>query len=177
MTTIIDVRTKSEISRVPNLLSKNPHFYYYSFPIEEGSSIPESLESVPVSYMNIAKDKSITAIFRTLAEAPAGVLIHCTAGKDRTGVISAILLLLCGVKKADIIRDYVISRDNYKERLDKFLKDNPEIDRNIIFANEKSMDGFIQLFFQEFVTVKEYFYRIGITTAQVDSIIAKMMLR
>lgn len=177
MTTIIDVRTKSEICRVPNLLSKNSHFYYYSFPIEEGSSIPESLEAVPVSYMNIAKDKNITAIFRTLAEAPAGVLIHCTAGKDRTGVISAILLLLCGVKKADIIRDYVISRDNYKERLDKFLKDNPEIDRNIIFANEKSMDGFIQLFFQEFATVKEYFYRIGITTAQVDSIIAKMMLR
>lgn len=127
--------------------------------------------------MNIAKDKNITAIFRTLAEAPAGVLIHCTAGKDRTGVISAILLLLCGVKKVDIIRDYAISRDNYKERLDKFLKDNPEIDRNIILANEKSMDGFIQLFFQEFVTVKEYFYRIGITTAQVDSIIAKMMLR
>lgn len=84
MTTIIDVRTKSEICRVPNLLSKNPHFYYYSFPIEEGSSIPESLEAVPVSYMNIAKDKSITAIFRTLAEAPAGVLIHCTAGKENT---------------------------------------------------------------------------------------------
>lgn len=41
MTTIIDVRTKSEICRVPNLLSKNSHFYYYSFPIEEGSSIPE----------------------------------------------------------------------------------------------------------------------------------------
>ena len=37
------------------------------------------------------------------------VLYHCTTGKDRTGIISALLLGLCGVSYEDIIADYCVS--------------------------------------------------------------------
>lgn len=37
------------------------------------------------------------------------VLVHCVIGKDRTGLVMMLLLLLCGVAEADVINDYVVS--------------------------------------------------------------------
>lgn len=39
------------------------------------------------------------------------VLVHCTHGKDRTGVLVALLLYACGVREEDIIKDYSLSHD------------------------------------------------------------------
>jgi len=53
----------------------------------------------------------IAAILRALATAPeGGVLYHCQAGKDRTGIISALLLGLAGVPEEIIIADYAASQ-------------------------------------------------------------------
>jgi protein tyrosine/serine phosphatase len=43
---------------------------------------------------------------------------YCTAGKDRTGMIAAIILTLCGVDRQDIIRDYSLSANVYAEMND-----------------------------------------------------------
>eukprot|EP00754_Rhynchopus_humris_P046746 Rhum_TRINITY_DN6292_c0_g2::Rhum_TRINITY_DN6292_c0_g2_i1::g.19380::m.19380 len=42
------------------------------------------------------------------------VVVHCTAGKDRTGVLIALLLGLVGVAREDIICDYAVSEGNLK---------------------------------------------------------------
>lgn len=46
------------------------------------------------------------------------VAVYCTAGKDRTGVLVAILLSTLGVEDADIVKDYELSRNVYKEMAD-----------------------------------------------------------
>ena len=51
----------------------------------------------------------IARIFAIIAAAPGGVLYHCTAGKDRTGILSALLLELAGVARADIVANYQVS--------------------------------------------------------------------
>ena len=43
------------------------------------------------------------------------VAFYCTAGKDRTGVLSAIILSLCGVTSEDIVEDYSLSANVYAE--------------------------------------------------------------
>jgi protein-tyrosine phosphatase len=49
----------------------------------------------------------IAAAVRAFADAPAGgVLLHCGRGRDRTGLVSMVLLSLAGVRPADIIEDY-----------------------------------------------------------------------
>ena len=54
----------------------------------------------------------IAAAVRAFADAPAGgVLLHCGRGRDRTGLISMILLSLAGVGVADIVEDYRASDD------------------------------------------------------------------
>jgi protein-tyrosine phosphatase len=42
--------------------------------------------------------------------APPVTLIHCTAGKDRTGYVSAMLLLALGVSRDDVLQDYLLTR-------------------------------------------------------------------
>ena len=47
------------------------------------------------------------SVIRTIAEAPPGiVMFHCTAGKDRTGLVAALMLRLAGVTDAAIVDDY-----------------------------------------------------------------------
>lgn len=58
--------------------------------------------------------------FRTLAEAETPVVVHCAAGKDRTGVVVAMLLDLLGVNRDDIMEDYLktnAARDALYRRL------------------------------------------------------------
>jgi len=45
-------------------------------------------------------------VFQTLADAPGGVLVHCAGGRDRTGLVTAVLLSLTGVVTEAIVDDY-----------------------------------------------------------------------
>jgi protein-tyrosine phosphatase len=175
ITTIIDMRTDEEVKKSPDMLSETAGFIYYNFPISEGSGVPESLEAVPYSYMDIATAKNMSEVLKVLAEAESGVLYHCTAGKDRTGVVSAIILMLCGVERETIVRDYVVSREYNHKRLAAFLEAHPWVDRNIVLANEKSMNGFIDMFNTKFGNVECYFEAIGLTAQYTDIIRKKLM--
>ena len=52
----------------------------------------------------------IAAVVRAVADAPeGGVLVHCNVGKDRAGLVAALLLALAGVPDATIAEDYALS--------------------------------------------------------------------
>jgi hypothetical protein len=54
--------------------------------------------------------RQVGAIVTAVAEAPEGaVVVHCHSGKDRTGVLVALLLDVVGVSRAEIVRDYALS--------------------------------------------------------------------
>jgi len=59
-----------------------------------------------LSYM-VARPDSIVASIRTIANAPKAVLVHCAAGKDRTGVVVALALDAAGVDRGAIASDYL----------------------------------------------------------------------
>jgi protein tyrosine/serine phosphatase len=49
--------------------------------------------------------------FQALAEADGAVLVHCAAGKDRTGLICALTHHVAGVHRDDILHDYLLTND------------------------------------------------------------------
>lgn len=175
ITTIIDMRTEGEVQKNPSGLADIEGFEYHHFPITEGSGVPESLEAVPLSYMTIAEAESMPKVMKTIAEAKEGVLFHCTAGKDRTGVVSAIILLLCGASREDIVENYVISREYNHKNLEAFLSAHPEVDRNIVLANPRSMNVFIDLFTERFGTVEKYFEAVGLNAEYADMVRNKLI--
>jgi len=59
-----------------------------------------------LSYLT-ARPDSIVASIRTIANAPGAVLVHCAAGKDRTGVVVALALDAAGVDRRATVGDYL----------------------------------------------------------------------
>lgn len=51
----------------------------------------------------------VAGALRAIAEAEPGILVHCSAGRDRTGMITALLLGNAGVPGAAVVNDYAIS--------------------------------------------------------------------
>ena len=60
----------------------------------------------------------VASAFIAIAEAPTGaVLIHCGAGRDRTGMITAMLLILVGASREQVLNDYESAVREFNQRL------------------------------------------------------------
>lgn len=175
ITTIVDMRGIKDTQRKPSGFAEKEGFTYLNFPIDEGSGVPESMDEVPRSYMRIANAREMVNVFRNIAKAKTGVMYNCTAGKDRTGVVSAILLLHAGVDKNDIIQDYVLTREYGKERLALIHQNFPEIDMNIVTPCEAFVAEFLQLFIGRYGDTMQYLQQLGLTTEEIVLLRSKLV--
>lgn len=112
--TIIDLRSDKERQSAPDAECLFDFAEYKSLPIVVNAS------SRTEAYKAFATDAeisaSISAIFSILAERDnLPVIIHCSGGKDRAGGMSALVQLLLGVNRDDIMADYLLSRKAGKE--------------------------------------------------------------
>jgi protein-tyrosine phosphatase len=57
------------------------------------------------------RPQEVAGALRAIATAPGAAIVHCAAGKDRTGVIVALALTAAGVGKADVVADYMASAE------------------------------------------------------------------
>ena len=65
------------------------------------------------SYLDAAGDKIITALTLIADNGPSyPTIVHCTVGKDRTGVLISILLSVLGVRREAIVADYLLTGPN-----------------------------------------------------------------
>jgi haloacid dehalogenase superfamily, subfamily IA, variant 3 with third motif having DD or ED/haloacid dehalogenase superfamily, subfamily IA, variant 1 with third motif having Dx(3-4)D or Dx(3-4)E len=175
ISTIIDVREEKSVKAKPSGFLGLEGFKYFNFPIEEGSQVPESVEAVPGSYMIISEASVLKDVFTTMGNADAGVMFNCSAGKDRTGVISAILLMLAGVKDEEIDLDYMQTKECNKEMLKLAAAHHPDLDLNIIIPRESYIIDFMKLFRQKYGTVEAYFKSIGVEDEIVEKLRNKML--
>jgi protein-tyrosine phosphatase len=66
--------------------------------------------------------RNVAASVRAVARAPAGgVVIHCVGGKDRTGLLAALLLHVAGVPAGEIAADYALSEERLRPRHERWL--------------------------------------------------------
>ena len=110
-----------------------------------------------------------------MAESESGVMFNCSAGKDRTGVVSAIILMLCGVSEDDIVSDYMLSKEYNKERFKMAAIHHPDLDINIIIPRESYIKDFMRLFKEKYGSVEGYFDSIGVSKENVERIRNKML--
>lgn len=175
ITTVIDMRGKADVRKMPSPFREDPQFCYYNIPIEEGSSIPESTSAVPGSYMEIAAAENMGQFFKQIALATDGVLFHCSAGKDRTGVVSAILLLLAGVSDEDIIDHYMLTREYNRKRFALAREKFPDIDINIIIPHTEYMTRFLALFREKYGNPVNYLRTIGVVIEEIGRLRSKLI--
>lgn len=103
VTTVIDLREEKEYLIHPCILESMPGFVFYHLPVTGGGDTPKSAEVVASVYPGMLDDQMDT-IIDTILTAKTNVLYFCGAGKDRTGVVSAVLLKRLGFSHHQIIR-------------------------------------------------------------------------
>lgn len=171
ISTIIDLRSDQEVRDVPGAFQGQSGFEYFHLPLYLGNQMPTCGEDVPRMYFQMADEqKMVAAVMTRIAEAPGGVLYHCSAGKDRTGVISALLLSLAGVEQDDILADYQISYTYLRKIIANFMADVADIPMYMLHSNIEYMEGFLQAFYAKYGSTVEYLREIGLSDAQIDAI-------
>jgi protein-tyrosine phosphatase len=110
---VLDLRTSAEIQLVPSpldeLADRGTLTTYLSLVGEDFSGLPTDLGEI-YPFMIDYRGTQIGAAVRSLAR-PGGLpgLVHCAAGKDRTGVVVALVLATIGVPDEFIAADYALS--------------------------------------------------------------------
>lgn len=98
---VSDAVTAVSVVNAPTEDQDNPEFREVCFPILDSPEYwRHNWRILP---------ELVLATLNVIASAPAGVLVHCSAGRDRTGMISALLLSNAGVSPADVAEDYAES--------------------------------------------------------------------
>lgn len=138
VTIAVDLREEKEYKRKPCLLEREEGFVYYHLPVTGGGDIPESPDAVAASYIGML-DEQMAVIIKIIMNADENVIYFCTAGKDRTGVVSAIILKKLGLSDQVIIDDYMETKKNLMDFLMRYVMEHPEVDSDTIIPNENNI--------------------------------------
>jgi hypothetical protein len=111
--TVIDLRSSDEVTGGHPLASatteviSNPLFERASleYMIEHPDALPSDVPSLYRVLLRSAAPRLAAAV-ALISERPGPTLVHCTAGKDRTGVVIAVVLSAVGVPNEHVISDY-----------------------------------------------------------------------
>ena len=112
--TVIDLRDDEEIAIRPNVFADSARVRYRRVPLFDGPLPDDQPPPLEVGYWRMLEQRHtrVRAVFETLLEPGAlPALIQCHAGKDRTGVVVALILAAVGVPHATVAADYALSAD------------------------------------------------------------------
>ena len=177
--TVIDLRRPFEVEehgRVPhsdgldyrNLVVE--HVDWES--VDEPADLPHE-RWLADRYLNFAEDgrAGLAAALGVIADpAAAPAVVHCMAGKDRTGVVCALTLSLLGVSDADVARDYALTEVAMASLTAYLLKTKPEAVQDKYHMFDCPQDA--MLFFLDDLrgrhgSIEQYVREIGITAEQL----------
>ncbi|QPZ39453.1 tyrosine-protein phosphatase [Paramicrobacterium chengjingii] len=176
ISTIFDLRSRVEMEQTRPMLDESTLADYVSLPLLEGA-VHDTVTQVPTLaelYNDLVAEagESFARIAEWVAlRATGGVLVHCTAGKDRTGVSLALILDAVRVPRDDIIVDYVISAENlagaWSERMLGLVRKmgfevTPEIEEVVCGTDADAMRAALETVDAEYGGSREYFLSNGL---------------
>lgn len=144
ITTLVDLRSEEEVVSKPCRLKDRDGFSYFHLPVTGGGGTPRSREHLYTVYRQML-DGQMEKIIDTVMNAKSNVIYFCTAGKDRTGVVSAVILKRLGFSDDVIIDDYMKSKDNLMDMLTAYAESHPEVDIEIIIPHRENMEQLLKL--------------------------------
>ena len=132
-------------------------------------------------YLNFVEDgrEGILGALQVIADPQkAPVIVHCMAGKDRTGTVCALTLALLGVSDEDIAYDYALTTTAMEPLTRYLLEKNPAA----VQGNEHMFDspeGAMRMFLDDLRalhgSVENYVREIGLTEVEIASMRAHLL--
>jgi protein-tyrosine phosphatase len=180
--TVVDLRRPHEIAEDGRILPVDGCAYHHvqlthpEWPSREFVDTAARAEYVVERYLEIADvaAEGIGHALRLIADPQAAPLVvHCIAGKDRTGVVSALTLALLGVPDHDIADDYMMSELVEPQSWAYIMRDRPDrlAERwtHITVSPREGMLRFLDELRARHGSVEAYAASVGVSAAHVDA--------
>jgi protein tyrosine/serine phosphatase len=189
---ILDLRLESELEEDPpgDLPVEVVHVSFLEdVPLERQIEIfqrwidaPDDVTATRDGYLEMLVEYrgNVAAAISAVAGAPeGGVLVHCMGGKDRTGLVAALLLRLAGVSVADIAADYGLSAENIKPLWQVWVEDagdenERELRRRLSASPAEAMAQVLETLERERGSVREYLLDAGASDKDLDHVVARL---
>jgi protein-tyrosine phosphatase len=139
----------------------------------------EAQRLVYLGFLEHCRARFVEAI-AAVAEAPSGaVVIHCHGGKDRTGLVVALLLRLAGVPADAIAEDYALSGERLRERHQRWIAtaaDGAERSRieRLASTPAAAMRDVLAAIDTQYGGVERYLLGGGLTPGQLETARARL---
>ncbi|MBQ7668812.1 MAG: tyrosine-protein phosphatase [Clostridia bacterium] len=171
---VIDLRVQHELERKPSAFLTDDEIEYINIPLSDKWT--NNADEVPNLYFDIVKDHaSMARVLKVIANTDEPLVFHCSAGKDRTGIISGILLSLNGVKEEDILADYISSYAYiYKEF--RILKATvPEFKDFVGTMNVETLEITLKRIKEVYGSMEGYLKEIGLSDEEIVKLKNKLI--
>lgn len=184
---VLDLRKDGEVLHVGRgaLYDAGVTVHRLSFIPEEGRGLLELGEDVdPVvhGYLSYLTDRGPNVVegVRRIAELDRGAtVVHCAAGKDRTGVLVALVLSAAGVPREDVVADYALSAGRIDDMFRRWtaaagvpMPAPEELDRHRPRA--EVMEGFLALLDERYGGPVAWLRANGLTGDELDRLRARL---
>lgn len=178
---VVDLRSPFEKSQGENPFKKDEDVEYYEVNLFD-SLASEAKDAQFKEYRDLGgvyvymlehRKKEIKDIFDIfIKHSYECTLFHCTSGKDRTGVISILLMDLAGCHEYDIVKDYSETYENNKEINDYLLTlIEDEEAKDFIKSSPRYVMELLDYIRENYGSAKEYLIHIGMSYEDVDMLV------
>jgi protein tyrosine/serine phosphatase len=188
---VVDLRTEPECAREGRGLSAVEHVRYVNVPLQPKAALNAEQEAAGLAtnlfddYVLQIRDNATQLVGALELLAGPGSLpavVHCTAGKDRTGVLVALLLELVGVEREQVVADYAVTTDNMPRilariRSSAFFQGNglAAAPAWIFESDAATMRAFLSWVDEEFDGVERWATTAGLSPAAVARLRAALL--
>ncbi len=173
---VIDLRGDTEADEMPSAFP-GEGFDYYRFSLFDANPamLGETNEMSDLYLFCIREcGNGVYNALSLIARLNGSFMVHCFLGKDRTGMLCALLLAAAGVSREDIIADYVMSevylKPFYMHEIGNGTGLLWEADVAKLGSPPKNIERALDFIENEFGGIRGYFDAIGLTAEEQEAI-------
>lgn len=184
LTLVIDLRSTLETVHAPSRLLR-PGILYRNIPmldhINSGPMAGKFPASMGEMYMGLLEHsrEDYREIFTLLSQSQGAALFHCTAGKDRTGMVAMLLLLLAGVPEKQVAEDYVATdaflRDSFEAQIQAFARKGIRLPAHLLRADRENIVFAMEGLKERFGGAERYLLDCGVTPDKLKAILERFV--
>jgi len=186
VTTVVDLRSSAELARYGNPFCNDGVTDFHAISLFLGD--PDDPDDKTMYFLRDHKlgdfyvlvlkhlGPAVVEVLRVLLDSPGIAMFHCAHGKDRTGIIAAILYLLAGASRENIILNYKVSYDYLRPLVDPLIAKCPDILKPTLRSDAVNMEILLDYIDSEYSgDIRKFLLENGMTSSEIEALTLKCL--
>jgi len=184
---IVDLRSTKELDSEGRGPLEQLPIRFHHLPLVDGFDVKAAAMQEPIAladrYFRLAEYARgpIARVVQTLAESDAPAVYHCAAGKDRTGIISAVLLGVLGVPDEVIVADYALSAEAIEAINERLLRSEgyqsmlAALPPDTMHAEAETMISFLEKMQSRYGSLRDFAESAGVGSRTIAALEERLL--